>query len=263
MDEILIDDITFAYPETGKPVFEHLSISLPKGITVFIGQNATGKSTLMLLAGGILLPEKGRVLICDIDSRNLRDEKERQRLVSFIYQNMEFETEEDINTLLHFVYENGWHKQKDERFVQTLIDVFELSSVLNKKTQNISKGELQRTILAFSLLFGSRIIIMDEPIFAIELHQKERAMKFITGYAKDTGITVIYSVHDLDIVEKYSENILLFHKSGRLQLGTTGEIFKREILEEAYQIPYTMLKTRELLYREILIKKNNFSLKGN
>jgi iron complex transport system ATP-binding protein len=179
MDEIIFNNITFTYPESTGPVFDRFSISLPEGVISLVGQNGTGKSTFLLLAGAVLLPRKGRVVILGTDSRKLRDERERHRYVSFIYQNMEFETEEPIRDLLSFVYHNGFGDEKDESIIDTLIDVFELSSVLNKKTQEVSKGELQRTILAFSLLYGSKIIMMDEPIFAMEQYQKIRTMDYI------------------------------------------------------------------------------------
>jgi ABC-type cobalamin/Fe3+-siderophores transport system ATPase subunit len=250
------ENITFSYPEGDRTVFEDLSLTLPNGSVSFIGQNGTGKSTLMLLGGGFLLPDEGTVRIDGIDTRELTDEHERQRYISLIFQNMEFETEEPIGTLLNFVYENGYHENKNDDFVPQLTAAFELEHCLGKKTQEISKGELQRTILAFSLLYGSKILLMDEPIFAMEDYQKERAMDFLVQYAKDNALSIYYSVHELDISQKYSDHILLFYyRDGRLtdiQLGPTEEIFNRDNIEEAFQIPYYMLKKREALYRERL-----------
>jgi iron complex transport system ATP-binding protein len=252
MEEIIIDNITFSYPESENPVFDRFSLSLPKGVISLVGQNGTGKSTFLLLAGAVLLPQKGRVVILGTDSRKLRNEQERHQYVSFIYQNMEFETEEPIGNLLSFVFHNGFNEGKDEAIISELIDVFELTHVLNKKTQEVSKGELQRTILAFSLLYGSQIIMMDEPIFAVEPYQKIRAMDFITSYAKKEGMSVYYSVHELDITEKYSDYMLLFFKSGTLKFGPTKELFSKKNLEEAYEAPYDMLKKKEALFRKYL-----------
>ena len=253
---IEFENITFGYPEDDRAVFEDLSLSLPNGSVSFIGQNGTGKSTLMLLGGGFLLPDEGAVRIDGVDTRELKDEHERQRYISLIFQNMEFETEEPIGTLLNFVYENGYHEEKKDDFIPQLAEVFELEHCLGKKTQEVSKGELQRTILAFSLLYGSKILLMDEPIFAMEDYQKEKSMDFLVQYAKDNDLSIYYSVHELDISQKYSDHILLFYyRDGKLtdiQLGPTEEIFNRDNIEEAFQIPYYMLKRREALYRERL-----------
>ena len=250
--EIRLQNVSFYYPETTQLVFNDISIELPSGITTLVGQNGTGKSTLLLLAAGILLPVEGAVLLQGIDTRNLREEQERQRHVSFVYQNMEFETEESIGDLLDYVHENGFHETKDPGLISELVEVCELEKVLGKRTQEVSKGELQRTIIAFSLLYGSKIIMMDEPIFALEDYQKHRIMKYLVEYANSRDLSLYYSVHELDISEKYSDYLLLFHKNGRIELGQTGVLYKRRNIEEAYEVPYVMLKRKEAIYREAL-----------
>jgi len=251
-NEIRLEKVSFYYPETEQLVFNELSIDLPAGITTLVGQNGTGKSTLLLLAAGVLLPVEGTVHLRGIDTRNLREEQERQRHVSFVYQNMEFETEQSIGDLLQYVHENGFHETKDPELVTELVELCELRKVLGKKTQEVSKGELQRTIVAFSLLYGSKIIMMDEPIFALEEYQKHRLMKYLVEYARSRDLSLFYSVHELDISEKYSDYLLLFHKNGRIQLGKTDVLYKRKNIEEAYEVPYIMLKRKEAIYREAL-----------
>jgi ABC-type cobalamin/Fe3+-siderophores transport system ATPase subunit len=135
-----------------------------------------------------------------------------------------------------------------------LVEVFELERILEKRTGEVSKGELQRTILAFSLLYGSPIVMMDEPVFAMEDGQKRRAFEFLVDYATRNEVSIYYSVHELELSQEYSEHVLLFSKLGPPELGTTEEIMVREKVEEAYQVPFTMLKQRERLYRKTLIQ---------
>jgi len=223
-------------------ILNDVTISLEAGITSLIGQNGTGKSTFLLLAGGILLPQKGDIFILGNNTKDLRDEFTRQKYVSFIYQNMEFETEEPIEVLLNYVYENGFHTEKRSDFISELIEIFELKNILKRKTQEISKGELQRTILAFSLLYGSKILMMDEPVFALENYQKHRVMKYITEYAKKNNISIFYSAHELNITERYSENILMFYKNRNIQYGKTKDLYNETNLEKLYEIPYSYIR---------------------
>jgi iron complex transport system ATP-binding protein len=252
--EIVFQGVSFRYPDGEADIFTGLDLTLPRGIVSLVGQNGTGKSTLLLLASGRLLPTHGKVLIRGRDTRELADETERQKLVSFIYQNMEFDTEESIGQLLAFVHANGIHASGDEDPVANLVDVFELGAVLGRRTQEVSKGELQRTILAFSLLYGSPLIAMDEPIFALESHQKQKAMDYLARHARLEEMSLYYSVHELDISQKYSDYILLFSREGAPRLGRTAEIFTRETIEKAYEVPFDMLKKREELYRKYLIE---------
>ncbi len=253
MSEIVFERVSFTYPEGEQPVFRDLSITVPAGVGSLIGQNGTGKSTFLLLAGGSLVPDDGRVLIDGIDTRELRDERQRQRYVSFIFQNMEFETEQPIGELLNFVYEGGFHQERTQSYVEELIEVFELGPVLSRRTQEVSKGELQRTILAFCLLYGSRILLMDEPIFALEPYQKERAMSYLSAKARADGLSLWYSVHELDISERYSDWLAVFGRGAAApRLGPTRELFRRETLEEAYEAPLATMKQKEALYREVM-----------
>jgi ABC-type cobalamin/Fe3+-siderophores transport system ATPase subunit len=252
MEEIIFENVTLKYPRTGAVIFENLSLRLSEGITTFVGQNGTGKSTLLLLAAGSLLPTEGHVYIQGVDTAELRDEHKRQRYVSVIFQNMEFETQEDVGTLLHYVYEHGFYERQEAGVLEKLIDVFELEPYLKNKTQELSKGELQRTILAFSLLYGSRIIVMDEPIFAMEDYQKHRAMKFMTEFARERKLSMYFSVHELDISQKYSDYTLLFRKDASPIYGLTSKVLTREHLEKAYEVPLTFLKQKETLYRKAL-----------
>lgn len=252
---IVFDNVSYAHPQTDHKVFENLSLIIPDGIISLIGQNGTGKSTLLLLAGGRLLPDAGTVLLDGRDTKTFGSEEDRARFAAFIYQNMEFENEEPVESLLSFVFENGFYDTKDFSFVDELVDVFELERCLGLKIDRLSKGEMQRLILAFSLLYGSKNILMDEPVFALEEYQKKRAMEYVTAFARKKNINVLYSLHELDLSEKYSEHLLLFYKKDRPpRLGLTKELFKRELIEEAYDVPFDALKRRESIFRDGLIR---------
>jgi iron complex transport system ATP-binding protein len=247
-------DVTFTYPAAKTPVFEHLSLSLPDSIISCLGQNATGKTTFLLLAGGRLLPQKGSVLIDGRDTKSFKTEEARAEYAAFIYQNMEFENEEPVASLLSYVYENGFHKTKDTALIDQLVEVFELKDCLPFKTDHLSKGALQRTILAFSLLYGSRYLFMDEPVFALEESQKRKALGFITEYVKKNGSGLLFSLHELELSHTSSDQLLIFYKNRPPRLGTTTELYTREILEEAYEAPLDTLKHRESVFRDVLLR---------
>ena len=253
MDTIItFSHVDFTYPDETKPVFTDLSISLPAGITSLLGQNGTGKSTLLLLAGGRLFPEKGLVEILGKDSRGMAGEEERNEYVSFIYQNMEFEAEETVDELMGFILENGFHQDTARGLIDELVCVFELKETRGLLLPRVSKGEMQRVILAFSLLYGSKIIMMDEPIFALEDYQKRRAIEYMTDYARSNSVHLLYSVHELEISQKYSDSIILFHKDGSIVMGNSTEVLTDRNIEEAYELPRSMLHQKEHLYRENL-----------
>jgi ABC-type cobalamin/Fe3+-siderophores transport system ATPase subunit len=167
---------------------------------------------------------------------------------------MEFETEDSVGDLMETVYERGFYEERDAGFLQDIRTELELDSFLHQKTQQLAKGQLQRAIIAFSLLYGSKIIMMDEPVFALEEPQKERAFDFLLHVSEQRDIPIYFSVHNLELSQKYSQYLLLFSRTGSFKVGPTAKLYTRENIEEAYQIPMSMLHKREFLYREMLNK---------
>lgn len=249
------ENVSFSYTENDKEkkVFTDLDLTIPDGVTAVMGPNAAGKSTLLLLAGGRMHPVTGKVTLLGTDTLELADEAKRSYFASFIFQNMEFETEEPIRDLLPFVLQNGHLEDKDPALVDKFIQAFSLDPILDRKTNEISKGELQRTILAFSLLFGSKSIMMDEPLFAMEDGQKERAMQFVTEYAQNLGIPLLFSVHEIELGAEAAQNIILLSADGTIQSGPVDDIYTTGNIEEAYQVPWEQLHHKKHLTREQLI----------
>jgi len=257
---VKFSNVSFSYPtEDGLPaekVFSDLTIDMPQGAVSLVGQNGTGKSTFLLLAGGRLLPSGGTVAILGKDSREISGEEERNRYASFVYQNMEFDTDDPIGLLLEYVYVGGSHLRKDQGFYDSVIKTFELAGSLKRKLQELSKGEIQRTVMAFSALYGSRLVMMDEPVFALEHRQKETALDFFAAYARDTGRSVYFSLHELDLSRKYAQSSLLFFKDRTILHGSTAETLTRENIEAAYGTPYDLLSHGESLFRERMLEEN-------
>ncbi|PID56649.1 ABC transporter [candidate division KSB3 bacterium] len=255
MSLIHFDNVSFFYPESSVPVFQNLFLDLWPGTTAVLGQNGTGKSTLLLLAAGLVQPTTGTISLLGQDTKTFQDEIHRHRSASFIFQNMEFDTKDCVGDLLHVVLQNGFREQKHEDIIQMSIEVFELEHVLQRKTQDISKGELQRTILAFSLLYGSRVLIMDEPVFAMEPAQKHRVLGFLQEFSALEGTSICYALHELELSQRYSDYAVLLQKHDAPIYGHTSEILTREHLESAYGVPLSFLKQEERFRREALMGK--------
>ena len=246
---ISIENLSFQYDDSPRPVFIDLNLTIPPGVTSLVGPNGSGKTTLMLLAGGRLLPDTGTVTILERPTSRLSDEESRNLLVSFIYQNMEFETVEPVHALMDQIYTSGAHTNKEDDLVTELIKTFDLEQESRKRTQELSKGALQRSIIAFSLLYGSPVVMMDEPVFALETERKERIMAYLVEYAKKNGTSFLYSAHELPLSRTYSDHALLFSKNGFMEQGSPAQVLNDEKLEAAYGVPAAMLREKEQLHR--------------
>lgn len=266
-------------PILPKPVYQNFSANLEGSFVSLVGPNASGKSTFMLLASGRLCPQSGKVKLFGVDTKkffitqnfdtgagttipldiaNPTTEEEKNLLSSFVYQNMEFENEEKVGELLEMVFQNGGHNKNSSNskinipgtFFDDVLKNAELEQLTSRKLNVLSKGETQRVLFAFSLLYGSKSIFMDEPFFAMEQKQKENALSFLRAYSSENNIPVYISMHELELSQKYAEKILLFYPNRDLDFGTPEEVLTTEALEKAYGVPVAMLKDAEKLTRK-------------
>lgn len=274
---IYFNNVTFTYPIVEgdldadgkqilpKPIFQNFSGAIPGGFTSLVGPNGTGKSTFMLLASGRLIPQTGS---CTLYGQNVSamGQEQKNLLASVIYQNMEFESQDQVQYLLSTVYSSGNFKAKakgirsDCDLLDEVIEVFQLQRLLNHGLTQLSKGEIQRVLLAFSLLYGSASVFMDEPLFAMEQSQKESSLEYLKEFSEKTGTDIYISMHELDLTRKYAQNVLLFYPNRDIDLGTPEEVMTNEALEKAYGVPVTMLKNKEDMTREELNQTANTAL---
>ena len=269
---IQFNDVTFKYPDDisdldkagnpiiNKPVFEHFTGTIPSSFTSLVGPNGCGKTTFMMLASGRLIPQNGNVKLFDQNIGAL-GEQQKNLVASVIYQNMEFETQQPANELLSYVYKNGNFRGnakgiEDRDLLAEVTEVFELGNVLSRPLQKLSKGEIQRTLLAFSLLYGSMSIFMDEPLFAMEFKQKENSLNYLKKFSNETGTPMYISIHELELSKKYADNVLLFYPNRDMTFGSPEEVLTKDDLEKAYGVPYGMLKDQEEMNRQTFSEIN-------
>lgn len=269
---IQFNDVTFKYPDDisdldkagnpiiNKPVFEHFTGTIPSSFTSLVGPNGCGKTTFMMLASGRLIPQNGNVKLFDQNIGAL-GEQQKNLVASVIYQNMEFETQQPANELLSYVYKNGNFRGnakgiEDRDLLAEVTEVFELGNLLSRPLQKLSKGEIQRTLLAFSLLYGSMSIFMDEPLFAMEFKQKENSLNYLKKFSNETGTPMYISIHELELSKKYADNVLLFYPNRDMTFGSPEEVLTKDDLEKAYGVPYGMLKDQEEMNRQTFSEIN-------
>lgn len=266
MKPVTLDSVTFRWPDdprvTPAPVFANLTVALPDGLTFLVGPNGIGKSTLMLIAAARIFPEAGTVRILDVDAARFADapmdpalEQERNQLVSVVYQNMEFETDESIDAVFEMVVAGARHPEQAATLRAGLVAAAELDARLGARMHELSKGEMQRAIVVMSLLYGSPVVMMDEPVFAVEPSRARRLFGAIREHCAATGTVVYASVHDVELAREFADNVVLFDADGTIETGAAGELLNRERLETAFRAPYDTLYQRQNLYRDMLTRR--------
>jgi ABC-type cobalamin/Fe3+-siderophores transport system ATPase subunit len=192
-------------------------------------------------------------------------EEQRNRLVSFVYQNMEFETVESLGDLIAATLAagqasasaSGQHAAALAALSPaSLAASLDLGKALGQRPQALSKGELQRGIIALAVAYGSPILMMDEPVFALEERHKQQAFGFLRDWCRNSGTHLVYTAHDIHLCRDFADSMLLLSKDKSYKLGPVAEVCTDANLEAAYRVPLDTLYQKEGLYRDMLLGKS-------
>lgn len=244
------------------PVFEGFNVDIPRGSVSLIGENGVGKSTLMLLASARLFPVSGSIHMFGVDTASFKNpalpaelEAERNNLVSMLYQNMELESEDSLNQLLETVLAQGNLDTVGNDLEADIRSSFDMNEIADKALGSLSKGQSQRALLALAAAYGSQMLFLDEPVFAMEEHQKHKALDFFLRYAETYERSVVFSAHEIDLCRRYSQSTVLLQKDQDPKVGSSTEICSSEVLEEAFRAPMHVIQRQEHMYRDMLVRR--------
>lgn len=241
MARLAAHKLVFRYPDEEHPVLDGFTWTFPdQGFVGVLGPNGCGKSTLLALLSGAFVPVKGKVEVDGVPTTKYRGESALAQHVSFVFQNMEFETDETVRELVAQVA--AANPLPDRPDPLALLAEFGVDHVADKSIQKISKGELQLVILCFALVSSPRILLLDEPTFALKREEALRALDRVREHAGRLGMLVVFTSHDLECMERYSENVILFRRDGSLEIGPAAEVLSHDNIERAFGVPYALLK---------------------
>ena len=208
------------------PAINGITMKVRRGEFVAImGPSGCGKSTLLNLIGALDKPTSGRVLIDGVDI-SLLDEDERAQLrnekIGFIFQFYNLINRSTVlrNVELPALMLNLPRKKRVER-VKKLLEVVDLSELINRKPKTLSGGQQQRVAIARALMNQPKVILADEPTGNLDSKAGNEVMRFLRKLNKETGTTLIVVTHDKEIA--LTADRIIYLKDGR--------IMKEEVVE--------------------------------
>jgi iron(III) transport system ATP-binding protein len=204
-----------------KVVLDNISLKINKGeIVSLLGQSGSGKTTLLNIILGLTKMDKGRIIF---DNEDLTNVKMRDRGFNIVFQ--------DYALFPHLnAYDNIVYGLKNKRGLVTeeelkeYINFLELKPHLNKKISELSGGQKQRVALARTLVMKPKLLLLDEPLSALDGVIKESIKERIKSIAKEFQLTTIIVTHDPEEALTLSDKILIINQGNVSQFGTPHEI---------------------------------------
>jgi zinc transport system ATP-binding protein len=203
-------------------VIRNLSFEVKKGeFLIVLGPNGAGKTTLFKAILG-LVPSEGKIIWQDKIPK-----------ISYLPERL---SQDKFKNLAITVKEFFRFKEKsDEKIFSILKAVgLEPNEILNKNPGDLSSGQFQRMLIAWSLISEPEILFFDEPATGIDVGGEETIYSLLEKFWKEKNLTILLVTHDLNIVYKYATNVLCLSKKEVCCFGPPKEILTPKVLEKIY-----------------------------
>ena len=252
---ISVENISFSYTKE-REILKNVSFKLKDSESLFIlGPNGTGKTTLLKCINHILKPTGGKVFINNKDNA-LLSSYERAKTIGYVpqYNNNVFSMNV-IDTIMMGRIAFAGHKIKssDKDIVFELIERLNLQKFAFKNINQMSGGERQRVFIARALAQEPKVIILDEPTSSLDLKNQMFTLELITDLAKKQNLSVIMTIHDLNLASLFADNIMILKDSEVYAYGKPIDILTEENVKNVYGVDSVV--TEEDGFAHIRLKK--------
>lgn len=233
------DQLTVGYD--GKPLIREINIQLKKGeILTLIGPNGAGKSTILKSITRQLATISGTVYLDKEKMAKMTNKEVSQKLAVVLTERMrpELMTCEDIVATGRYPYTGtlGILSAEDKTKVKKSMETVHAWDLKDRDFTAISDGQRQRILLARAICQEPEIIVLDEPTSFLDIRHKLELLSILRSMAKEKGITVIMSLHEIDLAQKIADQILCVKGDHVCYYGTPEQIFEEQTIRELYGI---------------------------
>ncbi len=224
-----------------KPLIKDMEIALPKGeILCLIGPNGAGKSTVLKSIAGQLKLLGGAAYIGKDDlAKTGADELAKRMSVVFTEKaKAELKSCRDMVATGRYPY-TGWFgilSKEDEQVVDEVMELTHITDISKKDFDRTSDGQKQRVMLARAICQEPEIVILDEPTSYLDIKYKLEFLSLLQEMREKRGLTVIMSLHELELAKIVSDKILCLRGEYAERYGTPEEIFESDFIERLFDI---------------------------
>ncbi|HTD30974.1 MAG TPA: ABC transporter ATP-binding protein [Steroidobacteraceae bacterium] len=221
--QILIDGVSKTYGT--HTAVDNVSLSIFKGeIFALVGASGCGKTTLLRMLAGFADPSGGRILIDGVDMAAVAP---HQRPVNMMFQSYALFPHMSVETnvgygLRRLPLDEAAKKQR----VQEALDMVQLGALGKRKPHQLSGGQRQRVALARALIRRPKLLLLDEPLSALDKKLREQTQFELMDLQYKLGITFIVVTHDQDEAMALGSRIAVMDHGRVVQVGTPAEIYE-------------------------------------
>jgi putative spermidine/putrescine transport system ATP-binding protein len=226
---IRIDSLTKSY-EAGTRALNGATLDIPSGhFVTLLGPSGSGKSTLLSLVAGFLEADSGEI---SIGGKDVRSVPPHQRNLGVVFQDYALFPHLSVFDNVAFpLRARRWSRAEAETAVLATLELVGLVGMEQRRPAQLSGGQRQRVALARSLVYQPRILLLDEPLAALDRRLRDAMQVELKRLHQQLGITFIFVTHDQDEALGMADTIVVMRDGLIEQVGSPLEVYERPATE--------------------------------
>ncbi|TIO08105.1 ABC transporter ATP-binding protein [Mesorhizobium sp.] len=221
---LVIEDLAKTYDKVTALAGINLSVEAGEFVTL-LGPSGSGKTTLLMSLAGFTTPSKGTIRL---DGKNITHVDPEDRNFGFVFQGYALFPHLTVaNNIAFSLRVRKWEKAKIAARVTEMLSLVGLDNLAERKPRELSGGQQQRVAIARALAFGPRILLLDEPLSALDRMLRETMQKELKRLHRETGVTFVYVTHDQEEAIAMSDRIAVFNHGRIVEVGPPRDLYKK------------------------------------
>jgi len=224
--------------ESGSQFTLQVDLAVAAGFTILFGASGAGKTTLLDCVAGLQTPDGGTIAIGEavlFDSQSRVNLPLRRRSVAYLLQSLALFPHMTVGQNVQYGLASLNKGDRDTRSGEVL-ESFRVSSLVRRRPSEISAGERQRVALARALVTRPRVLLLDEPLTALDAITKARILDDLRAWNRRHRIPVLYVTHDREEVFALGESAIVLEEGHILAQGSPHEVLHRPQSETVAQL---------------------------
>jgi spermidine/putrescine ABC transporter ATP-binding subunit len=190
-----------------------------------LGPSGSGKTTLLRAIAGFVDPDEGEI---SIDGRPVRDTPVHRRQIGMVFQNYALFPHMSVFDNVAFgLTVRRFAASEVKRQVMAMLDLVRLGGLQARRPRQLSGGQQQRVALARALVTKPRVLLLDEPLGALDKRLRQEMQVELKQIQREVGITTIFVTHDQEEALTLSDRIAIFNEGRVIQMGEPHAVYER------------------------------------
>ena len=208
----------------GERVVKKLNLDVERGeFLTMLGPSGCGKTTTLRMIAGFEVPTSGQIFL---ESEDVDDKKPNERNVNTVFQNYALFPHMNVFDNIAFgLVEKKVKKDEIRRRVEEMIRLVQLDGMEKRMPSQMSGGQKQRVAIARALVNRPKVLLLDEPLGALDLKLRKQMQGELKALQRRLGITFIYVTHDQEEALTMSDRIAVMNRGRLEQVGTPEEVY--------------------------------------